>query len=83
MFLNRFFWIPERFTTLCCGLFVPEIFREAPWKCECSPALIFHTNDNNELESFTDVAIDERIESEVTGSKFRTEEEENSPLMNC
>ena len=37
----------------------------------------FHTNDNIELESFTDVAIDERTESEVSKSKFKTEVEEN------
>ena len=36
----------------------------------------FHTNDNIELESFTDVAIDERTESEVSESKFKTEVEE-------
>ena len=36
----------------------------------------FHTNDNIELKSFTDVAIDERTESEVSKSKFKTEVEE-------
>ena len=40
--------------------------------------------DNDiELKSFTDVAIDERAESEVTESKFKNEVEENSPLTNC
>ena len=29
-------------------------------------------NDNIELKSFTDVALDERTESEVSGSKFKT-----------
>ena len=44
-----------------------------------SPAL-----DNNiELKSFTDVAIDERTESKATKSKFKTEVEENYPLTNC
>ena len=36
----------------------------------------FHANDNIELESFTDAAIDERTESEVSESKFKTEVEE-------
>ena len=36
----------------------------------------FHTNDNIELESFTDVAIDERTESEVSKSKFKANAEE-------
>ena len=36
----------------------------------------FYTNDNIELESFTDVAIDERTESEVSESNFKTEVEE-------
>ena len=40
-------------------------------------------NDNVKLESFTDVDIDERTEPEVTESKFKTEEEENSPRRNC
>ena len=34
-------------------------------------------------ESFTYVDIDERTESEVTESKFKTEVEENSLLTNC
>ena len=33
--------------------------------------------------SFTDVDIDERTESEVTESKFKTEVEENLLLKNC
>ena len=45
-------------------------------KLQCSPALVFHTNDNIELKSFTDVAIDERKESEVSESKFKTEVKE-------
>ena len=35
-------------------------------------------NEKIELESFTDVAIDERIESEVSKSKFETEVEEKN-----
>ena len=37
---------------------------------------VFHTNDNIGLASFTDVAIDERTESEVTKNKFKTEVKE-------
>ena len=44
------------------------------------PIDIFHTSENIELKSFTDVDIDERTESEVTESKFKIEVEENSPL---
>ena len=44
-----------------------------------SPAL-----DNNiELKSFTDVAIDERTESKAMESKIKTEVEDNYPLTNC
>ena len=40
--------------------------------------------DNNiELKSFTDIAIDERRESKATESKFKTEVEANTPLTNC
>ena len=39
-------------------------------------------NNNVKLKSFTDVDIDERTESEVTMSKYKTEEE-TSLLMNC
>ena len=42
-------------------------------------ALVFHTNNNIELKSFTDVAIDERVESEIAKNKFEPEIEENSP----
>ena len=35
-----------------------------------------------ELKRFTDVAIDERTESEATKSKIKTDVEENYPLMN-
>ena len=38
-------------------------------------AIVFHTNIDIELKSFTDVAIDERTESEVNESKFKTEVE--------
>ena len=44
---------------------------------------MFLKNDYNEIESFTNVDIDERTESEVTESKFKTQVEENSPLANC
>ena len=37
---------------------------------------VFHTNNIIELESFTDVAIDERTESEVSESNSKTEVEE-------
>ena len=37
----------------------------------------------SQLESFTDVDIDESTEPEVTKSKFKTEVEENSQLTNC
>ena len=40
-------------------------------------------DDNIELESFTDFAIDERTESKATKSKFKTEVEENYLLTNC
>ena len=44
-----------------------------------SPAL-----DNNiELKSFTDVALDERTESKATKSKFKREVEDNYLLTNC
>ena len=39
--------------------------------------------DDIKLKSFTDVAIDERTESKATEGKFKTEVEENYPLMNC
>ena len=39
-------------------------------------------SDCVKLEGFTDVDIDDSTESEVTESKFKTEEE-NSQLMNC
>ena len=40
--------------------------------------------DNDiELESFTDVAIDETTESKATKSKIKTEVEENYPLTDC
>ena len=38
--------------------------------------MTFHTNNNIELKSFRDVAIDGRTESKVTESKFKTEVEE-------
>ena len=44
-----------------------------------SPAL----GNDIELESFTDVAIDERTESKAMRSKFIKEVEENYPLTNC
>ena len=37
---------------------------------------MFCKNNNIELKSFTDVAIDERTESEFSVSKFKTEVEE-------
>ena len=40
--------------------------------------------DNNiELKSFTDVAIDERTESKATESKIKTEVNKNPLLTNC
>ena len=48
-----------------------------------SLALVFCKNNDIELKSFTDIAIDERAESEATESKFQTEVEENSVLTNC
>ena len=54
--------------------------REGNFKTEVEEKV---QNNNVELESFTDVDIDERTEPEVTESKFETEVEENSPLMNC
>ena len=39
-------------------------------------ALLFLTINNIELKSFTDVAIDERTESEVSKSKFKAKAEE-------
>ena len=39
-------------------------------------------DDNIELESFTDVAIDERTESKATESKFKTEVEVKYPTEN-
>ena len=40
--------------------------------------------DNDiELDSFTDVAIDESIESNATKSKLKTEVENEYPLTNC
>ena len=39
-------------------------------------------SDCVKLEGFTDVDIDDSTESEVTESKFKTEEE-SSQLMNC
>ena len=41
-----------------------------------SLALLFHTNSNIDLESFTYVDIDEGIVLEVSESKFETEVEE-------
>ena len=38
-----------------------------------SLALVILTNDNIELKSSVNVAIDERIKSEITESKFKTE----------
>ena len=38
-------------------------------------------NDNVELKSFTDVAIDERTESKAMESKNKTGVEQNSPLL--
>ena len=40
-------------------------------------------DDNIELESFTDVTIDESTESKATKSKFKTEVEDIYPLTNC
>ena len=40
-------------------------------------------DDDIELESFTDVAVDESTESKATKSKFKTEVEDNYPLTNC
>ena len=40
-------------------------------------------NDNIELESFTDVAIDERTESKAPKSKSKTEVKDNFPQTNC
>ena len=48
-----------------------------------SLALVFHTNNNIELKSFTNVAIDGRTESKAMESKSKTELEKNSPLRNC
>ena len=48
-----------------------------------SPALVFRTNDNIELKSFTDVANDERIDSKAMEGKLKSEVEESSPLLNC
>ena len=46
-----------------------------------SPAYVFCTNNDIEVKSFTDVAVDERTESKATETKFKTEVEENSLLM--
>ena len=44
----------------------------------------FPTLDNDiELNSFTDVAIDERTELKATKSKIKKEVEENYPFTNC
>ena len=48
-----------------------------------SPALAFHTNDDIEFNGFADVAIDERIESKATKSKFTTEVDKYYPVTNC
>ena len=48
-----------------------------------SLALVFHTNNNIELKSFTNVAIDGRTESKAMESKSKTEIEENSLLTIC
>ena len=40
-------------------------------------------DDYIELESFTDVAIDEKKQSQAKKSKFKTEVEENYPLTFC
>ena len=40
-------------------------------------------DDDIELESFTDVVIDETTESKATKSKIKTEVEENYPSTNC
>ena len=42
-----------------------------------SPALVFHTNDNIEVDSITYVNIDYRIESEVSEIEFKKEVEKN------
>ena len=43
---------------------------------------MFHTNNNIELNSFTDDDIDERTVSEVTKSKFNTVIEEEASDQN-
>ena len=48
-----------------------------------SLALVFCKNNNIELKSIIDVVINERIESKAMESKFKTEVEKNSLLMNC
>ena len=40
-------------------------------------------DDDIELESFIDIAINERTESKARKSKFKTEVEENYLLTNC
>ena len=40
-------------------------------------------DDDIELNSFTDVAINETTESKATKSKIKTEVEENYPSTNC
>ena len=40
-------------------------------------------DDDIELDSFTDVVIDETTESKATKSKIKTEVEENYPSTNC
>ena len=40
-------------------------------------------DDDIELESFTDVVINETTESKATKSKIKTEIEENYPSTNC
>ena len=48
-----------------------------------SLALVFLTNNDIELESFTDIAINERTESKAMESKIKTEVEDNYLLTNC
>ena len=48
-----------------------------------SLALVFCTNNDIELKSFTNVAIDERTESKAKESNSKTEEEKKFPGTNC
>ena len=48
-----------------------------------SPPLVFCTNNDIELKSFTDVANHERTELKATESKIITEVEDNPLLTNC